>query len=156
MRRLLIRLMLLLPLLGFAAPAQALLSTCTTLAVGVTFGNYNPISATPTDSTGEVSVICVGLDLLVDYTISLGVGTYGNYTARKMAFLTNRLNYNLYTSSAYTTVWGNGTGGTGTKSGAYLLSLGIADRYTVYGRIAAQQNVLPGAYTDSVLVTVNY
>lgn len=156
MPRLLKFLTLLLLALGVNAPAHALLSTCTVTAVGVSFGGYNPLSATPLDSTGQVSVICVGLDVFVNYTIALSAGGSGSYAPRQMSFLTNRLNYNLYTSSSRTTVWGNGTSGTSMASGSYVISLGVADNWTVYGRVTAQQNRVAGAYTDTVTVTVNY
>jgi spore coat protein U-like protein len=68
------------------------------------------------------------------------------------------LNYNLYTTSARTTVWGDGSSSTGTVSDSYLLGLGAGTStdYTVWGRIPMQQNVPTGTYNDSVVLTVEY
>ena len=66
------------------------------------------------------------------------------------------LNYNLYTNSARTIVWGDGTGG----SSAQTLSGGTVSgglrRFsrTVYGRIAAMQNVGAASYSDTIVMTV--
>jgi spore coat protein U-like protein len=47
------------------------------------------------------------------YTLSLDKGVNAStYLPRQMINAGTRLNYNLYTDSAQTTVWGDGTGGT--------------------------------------------
>lgn len=51
-------------------------------------------------------------------------------------------------------VWGDGSGGTATVSGA--LALPGAIDHTVYGRLPARQNVGAGAYTDTLTVTLNF
>lgn len=138
-------------------PAQALLATCTVSATTVAFGSYNPFNASNTDSTGTISVACSGLGVLVNYTIKLSTGGSGSYSPRRMSSGGNTLNYNLYTTSGRTTTWGDGTGGTGTISDGYTLSIGTTTRpYTVYGRVPALQNVRSGAYTDTITVTVDY
>jgi spore coat protein U-like protein len=65
------------------------------------------------------------------------------------------LNYNLYTSGAYTTVWGDGTASTGTVtgSGAGLLS---TSPHTVHGRLFQGQDLPPAAYASTITVTVDY
>jgi spore coat protein U-like protein len=137
-----------------ALPAQAL---CTATAGSVAFGTYNPLSASPADSTGSVTVTCTGIGLLVSYDIQLSAGGSGTYTPRRLAVLGNTLNYNLFTNSSRTTVWGNGTGGTATVSDGYTLSLGTVIRsYTVHGRVPAAQNAATGSYADTIIVTVNY
>jgi spore coat protein U-like protein len=75
-----------------------------------------------------------------------------------MASGTNTLQYNLYTTAALTTVFGDGTGATGTDAGT---GTGMANalQYTVYGQLpdnAANQASIPGTYTDTVTVTVTY
>jgi spore coat protein U-like protein len=66
----------------------------------------------------------------------------------------NLLNYNLYTTTARTTVWGNGTAGTGVLAGT---GTGIVQAVTVYGRVASGQTSVPaGSYVDTVSVTVTY
>jgi spore coat protein U-like protein len=140
--------------------AQALLYTCSVSATDVGFGNYSPLDTSPVDSTGNVRVSCslLGLlSLLVSYRIYLGTGAAGGYTPRMMYKGTDPLNYNLYTNSARTTIWGDGSGGTSYVSYGYLLGLTtVRIDYTVYGRLPAEQNVAPGLYSDTITVTVEY
>jgi spore coat protein U-like protein len=94
---------------GLAEPALA----CTATAIGVNFGTYNPRSATVTDSTGTISVTC---PIIASFSVALGTGGGGSFTGRRMANGAFNLGYQLYTDSARTIVWGNGTAGTATQS----------------------------------------
>jgi len=145
---------------GLLPQTASALANCSTSATTIPFGSYNPFAAGNTDRSGTVTVSCsLGglISLLVSYTIKLSPGLYGSYATRKLASGGNRLNYNLYTSAAYSTVWGNGTGGTGTVSDGYLLGLTTTNRnYTVYGRLPALQNLPSGAYSDTITITVEY
>ncbi|MFI4962499.1 MAG: spore coat U domain-containing protein [Legionellales bacterium] len=134
--------------------------TCTVAVTGgtVAFGNYNPISGTALSTTGTVAVTCSALviGLNVSYVIALNAGANGTFAARKM-ILVSTLQYNLYTDAGHTTVWGDGTAGTSTISDSYLLSLlSHTVNYTVNGLLPASQYVPPGAYTDTITVTVTY
>ncbi|MEO7335412.1 MAG: spore coat U domain-containing protein [Caldimonas sp.] len=151
-------------LLGAAAPAHALCTlacSCQVVATPVVFASVNPLSASPVDSTGKVTVTCGGLgSLAVPYTLAASAGISGVMTSRRMAAGANRLAYNLYTTSTYLTVLGDGTGGTVTAAGSVLtgvLGQQASQDTTLYGRIAGGQNqVVPGSFTDSVIVTVTY
>ncbi len=77
-----------------------------------------------------------------------GRGSGGNFTARKMDGAGNNLNYNLYIDAAGTKIWGDGTGGTFAQPGGSNL--------IIYGRIPPLQKVKPGAYSDSVIVIVEW
>ena len=123
-------------------------ATCTVSTTGVAFGAYNPRSSTATTGVGTVTVTCSGN--VGTMTLSSGTGQSGTYSSRVMKSGTSSLNYNLYTTSSYATVWGNGTSGSATRS------LSAAGSYTVYGRIPALQNVAAGTYTDNVVVTLTY
>ncbi len=133
--------------------------SCSVSTLPVVFGSYNPISSTDTDSTGTVNVTCSALVIFsASYSIQLGTGGSGNYSSRYMSGLSGmNLNYNLYTTSARITIWGDGTGSTSTISDSYTaLLLSQTRGYTVYGRIPAAQVVSANSYTDSVVVTVVY
>jgi spore coat protein U-like protein len=65
----------------------------------------------------------------------------------------NSLAYQLYTSGTFSSIWGDGTGGSVTVSGN---GDGTAQALTVYGRIGTAQFVPAGNYSDRVAVTVNY
>lgn len=136
------------------------IASCSVSATSVSFGTYNPLSASHTNSTGTVTVSCslIGiLSLLVSYNINLSKGGSATFNPRRMTSGANTLNYNLYTNSTRTTIWGDNTSGTSRISDGYLLGLGTTVRnYTVYGRVPALQNVAAGAYADTITVTVNY
>lgn len=144
------------------APPKAWGLTCGTIlnpltvtASAVNFGNYSPTNPSNTTANGSISVNCtIGIDVLPSLDISMSTGASGTYTSREMNG-SSVLSYNLYTSGAFTNVWGDGTGGTSTQSYSSLLLLGGVT-YTVYGLLPASQFIAPGAYTDTIVVTVTY
>jgi spore coat protein U-like protein len=139
--------------------AFALLQSCNVSATAVNFGTYNPLSGSPNDATGTITVSCqVSLiGLFVSWTIALNSGSSGNYGARQMRSGANSLSYNLYTSAARSSVWGDGTGGTTVVSANPFLIVGSNNvNYSVYGRISAGQDQAAGTYTDVITVTVTY
>lgn len=129
---------------------------CTVANSGIAFGGYSMMTPTPRDSSGSVTVTCTVLvGLLVTIYTELGTGVSGSYFPRQMANGANRLNYNLYTDASYSTVWGNGAGGTARRTFSALLTIGTTNiPYTFYGRIPAGQGPPAGAYSDNVVVTV--
>jgi spore coat protein U-like protein len=138
--------------------AWALLTTCTVAAIPVNFGLYNPLTPTANTATGTVTVTCSGLiGLLESWTIALNTGLSATYSARQMFNGTSPLSYNLYTSAAYSNVWGDGSGSTTLVSGGALLTIGdVVTPYTVYGRIPAGQDSAAGTFMDTITVTLNY
>lgn len=133
--------------------------TCVVSSSAAPFGNYSSLSGSAVDTTANVQVVCsvlvVGLN--VSYTIASSTGNAGSYTPRQMTFSSYALPYNLYTDAAYTQIWGNGTSGTNIISDSYVLALLSQTRnYTIYGRIPAGQNVAPGAYNDTIVVTLTF
>lgn len=146
---------------GDAAASCLGLCTCSVVATGVTFGSYNPLSSSNVDANGNVAVTCrvlnaLNLGLVVAYQISLSTGASGSYAPRTMKNGVHALNYNLYTSGSYGTVWSTGAGAV---SDSYLLLLLNTTRnYTIFGRIPGSQNLVPvGSYSDpTITVTVTY
>jgi spore coat protein U-like protein len=128
------------------------LNNCAVSASDLAFGNYSASSGTPVTATTTLSVTCTAS---LGYTIALDGGTTtGLVAARAMKDASsNQLNYGLYTSGAYSTVWGDGTGSSQTVPGS---GTGSAQSVTVYGRIPAAQYVAAGSYADRVTVTVTY
>lgn len=144
---------------GMGAPAYACtLCSCTVSATGVAFGAYDPLSASPTDAVGTVTVSCSAVVALSGgYTIQLGPGQAGSYAERRLANGSNQLGYNLYLDAARTIVWGDGTGGTGTQSYTLVgLLTNDVKNYSVYAHLRAAQNVPVGSYSDTIVVTVTY
>jgi len=130
-------------------------SSCSATATALAFPTYTPGGGAVTQ-TSTVSVKCTSG---TPYTVGLngGATTGGTVAQRLMASGTNTLQYNLYTTNAYATVWGNTTGTWQSGTGA---GLATANALTVYGQIpdsAANQAAVPStAYADTVTVTVSY
>ena len=140
------------------SPAYALLQSCSVSATAMSFGAYDPTSATARDSTGTVTVTCTAtLGISASWDILLSTGSSGSFSPRRLFSGGSSLQYNLYTSSGRTQVWGDGTAGTGKVSDSHPLLVGTSQySYTTYGRIPALQDLAPGTYTDTITVTVNY
>lgn len=146
----------------FVQPANA--ATCGTglnpilvVPTPVVFAVYDALLGTDTTINGDVTVSCtvIVVDTLPSFTVALSTGGGGGFNPRKLTFLSNTLDYNLYTSSSYTTIWGDGTGGTATQT--YSSSSGLAVKsFTVFGRVPKNQYVPIGTYLDSITVTVTY
>jgi len=88
-------------------------------------------------------------------TLSASAGA-GSLAQRQLSSGVNRLNYNLFTNSARTAVWGDGTGGTSTIAATGTGMLSNAS-LTIFSRIPKGQSAaVPGAYSDSIIITVTY
>lgn len=134
---------------AFALPTAA---QCSASASSLAFGDYDSLAGLPVTSVGTVTVSCT---LSLGYNISLSRGSATNYTPRKLTSGGNALNYNLYTSATYMTVWGDGSSGTATVSGLIGL-LRLPVNHSVYGRIPGGQNAAAGSYSDTISVTVSF
>jgi spore coat protein U-like protein len=143
--------------------SATVLKNCTASATNLGFGNYTQGSGTVT-STSTVSVLCTNG---TTFTVALNGGTTtGGTIAQRLLAETGgsgTLQYNLYTSNTYATVFGNGTTGS-TESGTGAgMAAADAQAFTVYGQLPdnATNQAAPvvGAstvYTDTITVTVTY
>ncbi len=153
-------------LLALSGGAQAITATtnfnvtatvaplCTVNANNLAFGAF---SGALIDLSSVIGVSCTAQ---TGYTIALNVGTGGGAyaTGRTMANGGGgTLSYNLYTTAARTTVWGDGTGSTGTVAGT---GTGLANtvNHDVHGRLfaAGNENAQSGSYSSTINVTVTY
>jgi spore coat protein U-like protein len=146
------------PVLGWAAfmllGSVAARAQCSVTATPVSFGTYLPFSAMPTDSTGGVAVACRGFRGPYTIALNTGLSGSGSFANRRMRRSNFFLPYQLYTNAARNLVWGDGTSGTAAVSGTCLGVCSNLD--TVYGRIQARQVARPGAYADTIVVTVTF
>lgn len=128
-----------------AARAQS----CTVAVTPVSFGDYSPFAAAPTDSAGRVTMQCSGSG---SYAVAIGVGEHagGSFANRRMWNGQSYLSYQLYANAARTAVWGDGTGGSAT------MPVAASGALAIYGRIPPRQAVTAGAYADTILVTILY
>jgi spore coat protein U-like protein len=146
----------------FALPLAAATWTCSVSATGPIFGVYNPFATTPDEENGTLKATCTLLSggaATVNITDSFSTGSSGTYSNRTMLSGANVLNYNLYYDAGYTQIRGNGTGGS--QTGGATLNLTSANPTqtatgTIYGKVNAGQNVAPGTYTDTIVVTITF
>jgi spore coat protein U-like protein len=131
-------------------------AACSVNATSMNFGSYDVFSAAPLDSTSNISVSCNRFTLFVFITIGASPNS-GVFNPRQMKLLTgpDLLDYNLYTNAARTTIWGDGTGGTGFGFIFFVPRNGTRNR-TVYGRIPPGQDISGGLYTDTLVATITY
>ena len=140
---------LLLLILMFSAEVSG--QTCDLSIVSVNFGSYDAFASSPNIVTGKITGTCdPGLPFVIK--LAPGENSGGSFHPRKMISSSgDTLSYNLYRDSTHNEVLGDGTGNTFTLTGT-----GGNQSFTVYGRIPAMQNIIPGAYSDSVVVTIEW
>ena len=130
----------------------------TVTATAIDFNLYSASATSPKQANGTVQIRCpLGIGLLPSFTVALsaGNGNAGSFSPRRMSMGASRLDYNIFTTSGYGTVWGDGTGGTATQSFSAILSLGTIS-FTSFGQVPTGQYVATGTYNDTVTVTVTY
>ncbi len=130
--------------------------SCDVSASALSFGIFDPMAGTASSAIGQINVSCAGLaGLAVTNDILLSTGQAGSFNRAMRNANGDGLFYNLYTSAAYSNIWGDGTSGAGMVSRSFVLTLG---GYTysapVYGRIPAAPVAKPGAYADTIVVTL--
>ena len=135
-------------------------AVCSVSSTGTAFGAFDTLSGSDKDMIGTISVTCTGsIGDLANYMIALSPGGSSSFTSRNMQAGTPQLSYNLYLDGSYTSIWGDGTGGSSTVSDSYTLSASSNTKdYTVYGRIpgSGQSGAPAGSYMDTIVVTLTY
>jgi spore coat protein U-like protein len=136
----------------------------TTLAVSLTINAGCTVSSTPVafpaqgvisgavSQTGSLVVTCTNT---TPYNVGLdqGAGSGATVSNRLMTGpAAATVAYGLYQDAGHVTNWGK-TIGTDTKTGT---GNGTAQTLTVYGNILPQTTPAPGAYADTVNVTVTF
>jgi spore coat protein U-like protein len=127
-------------------------SVCEVTASNLGFGVYTAQNASPLLGTTLLRATCTPN---TTYQIGLNEGTSpgATVTQRKMASATaNTLNYQLYSDSARSSIWGN-TPGTDTVTG---LGTGLPFDHTVYGSVPTAQSVPAEEYSDTITVRLYY
>jgi spore coat protein U-like protein len=145
-----------------AVPAVAGTAT-TTLGVSLTINAGCTVSSTPiafpaqgvisaaVSQTGSLAVTCTNT---TPYTVGLdqGAGSGATTTNRLMTGPASAtVAYGLYSDSGHTANWGNASGSWVAGTGN-----GNAQTLTVHGAISPQTTPAPGAYADTINVTVTF
>jgi spore coat protein U-like protein len=136
-------------LLLWAAPAAA--QNCTIQTTTLNFGTYDVFATADTSSTATISIRC-NRDLSITVFIDRGAST--TFHERLMTGAADQIAYNLYLQATYGQVWGDGSESTTFHAGLAPRNANVD--ITVYGRVLAGQDVSAGAYSDTVVATVNY
>lgn len=139
----------------------------------MSFGSYDPLGNSPLDVQGRIAYRCYNANkvdqaarargaasppavdsgkLIVQISISPGNG--GGFN-RYMTGTGDLLHYNVYLDPQRQSVWGDGTGGT-----QFYTEHAQPNNHVVvvpvYGRVAGAQDVLAGAYSDRLVVTLDF
>src|SRR5437764_15442491 len=154
-----------LSLIGMLIALPALAGTATTtLSVSLTINAGCNVSSSPiafpaqsvlasaVSQSGSVSVTCTNT---TPYNVGLdkGAGSGASVSNRLMTGPASAtVSYGLYQDSGHSTNWGN-TVGTDALAGT---GNGSAQTLTVYGQVGSQTTPAPGAYADTVNVTVTF
>lgn len=127
-------------------------ANCQITAADIDFGTFAVGTTAQYDGQGNVVVTCASGT--TPYTVALSSGVANSYTPREMRQGSPLLavQYNLFTTAARTTVWGDGSGATVTQAS----TAGQQQTFTAYGRVPAGQAVTPGVYLDTVTATVTF
>src|SRR5579883_1909755 len=123
---------------------------CSVSAATLNFGTAGVLRAN-LDATTSISVTCTNQ---APYTVALDGGVSGatDPTQRKMTYGGASVTYGLYQDANHTMPWGNSAGvNTVAQTGT-----GLAQSFTVYGRVPPQNTPSPGTYSDTVVLTVSY
>ena len=134
-------------------PTATVVNNCLVSATNINFGGSVGVLTSAVSANGTITATCTSGDV---YTIALdkGTSTSGSIIDRRMqASGGTQVHYELYTTTAHTTVWGDGTSSSATNGGT---GTGSAQTYTVYGQIPAQTTPAPGSFSDTITVTVTY
>jgi len=126
---------------------------CTVSTGSMHFPPYNFLSLGKVDSTTNISVFC---DQSTPFAVKLSAGnSQGDFFQRRLISTETQtpLFYNLYLDSSHSQIWGEGTASTLFYQGT---AGNVPINIPVFGRILPRQNVRPGQYQDSVVITVEW
>jgi spore coat protein U-like protein len=121
----------------------------------IVFGNYDPIVGSSVDAQSQVSFRCGksnARSILVQ--ISLGTGAAATFN-RRMSGGRDLLRYNVYLDAARNIIWGDGTGGTQVFKESVPPNNKLVT-VPVFGRVFSGQDVAADAYSDHLVVTLDF
>ena len=127
-------------------------AVCSIIAANLDFGTYTAQGSVPVLGTTLLRATCSPNQ---NYQIGLNEGTSPGATVNQrkmMSGVTYTLNYQLYSDSARSVIWGN-TQNTDTVTG---VGTGLAQDHTVYGTIPPAQQVPAEEYADTITVRIYY
>lgn len=134
-----------------ATPASA--QTCTFTAGTLNFGSPQLSGGGAIDATATIQASCSGGSSRTIYVCAnMGEGGGGGDStgSRRMRFGTQTLNYQIYSNSGRTTVWGSSLWPNAPTPPKFSVPRGGSTTMTLYGRILAnQRGTEAGLYTSN-------
>ncbi len=131
-------------------------AACIVSAAPLAFGAYRP-GAGARRATTRLRIACARGTA---FRVALGAGSVAGATVsqRLLGNGAASLQYNLYTNTARSVIWGDGTGGTRTRAGrgrgpARPVSMAV---YGLLPDNSFNRAAIAGTYRDLIVVTVTY
>jgi spore coat protein U-like protein len=147
-----LRLKCALALLLLAINGAAAGASCTVSATSLAFGSY--LAGTgPLKSSGTATVSCTAGTF---FALGASGGNLGTQLQRLLANGSYTVQYNLYLTSAYATIWGDGTQGTGIFDTTATSTPSVFPFYGLLPDNAFNQGAAAGSYTDNIVVVVSF
>jgi spore coat protein U-like protein len=126
--------------------------SCTVLAISeLAFGRYSARQSSPVDALAYVTFSCTDVGPADVLAIEITRGRGGTFN-RRLRDGKQSLQYNLYVNAARTRVWGDGSSGTSVQRVRPPNNRPMT--LPIFGRVPAGQRARPGAYSDSVFVSL--
>jgi spore coat protein U-like protein len=142
--------------LALAAPsaAQSRRQTCNLMSSELAFGDYDVFDANPTEAVARIVVECDREASKIRPTIELSAGSSQTFARRTQISGSHALTYNIYADRGLRQIAGDGSSGT---TVLHLEPFGEGPRtkkVDLYGAIDPRQFAPPGAYFDTIYVTL--
>lgn len=143
---------------GSLAVSATISNNCSFGTSTMAFGAYDPVvtnASTALTVTGTVNLTCTKSDsitLTADNGLNSthATGSCATTTcARAMVASSNYLSYDLYTTSAHSTVWNS-------SNNIPATATGVSQGVSIYGYVPAGSNQPAGSYSDTVTVTATF
>lgn len=144
-------------LLSGSGTVHAQFGNCDITTTSVAFGMYDVFASAPRDSTGSIHISCNG-NVKAGTKVWLSKGNGPSTMERQMVSWhptlgPSQLGYNLYLDATHQQVWGDPEPNCYTlEEAVHKLELDLV----IYGRIAPQQDVPVGVYSDTIVVSLNF
>ena len=139
---------------SFIVDATVDLSCSVKATTNINFGSIQSPVEGNVSAQGEITVDCPGALFWVFLGKGRGVGA--TFAQRKMTSSSNpteTLIYSLYMDAQGTTVWGDGSDGSGNDGDSGLT---LPRTFSFWGIIAVNQAPAAGSYQDTIVVTVSF
>lgn len=147
-------------------PSLCLAQSCSFTATDMSFGPVDTLTGGPVNSMATISVSCTGelltqRRILICPGIGAGSGGASSAAARQMLNGTHSLNYQLYSDSGRSVIWGSNNWAYPAKPPAYAVNLNLLgfvnSSTTLYGTVLGSQSAAaPGPYLSTFATADTY